>query len=56
MGSGNPGSCKIVMGPLASDHSNRDARGNIFLSRDPASPLQGLSTKFDNQEKRVSVE
>ncbi|KAF7837865.1 lipase-like [Senna tora] len=56
MGSGEPGTCRIVMNPQASDHSIRDSRGNILLSRDPASPLKELSSKFDNEGKRVSVE
>lgn len=56
MGSGEPGTCRIVMGPQASDNSIRDSNGNIFLSRDPASPLQELSFEFDNQGKRISVE
>ncbi|XP_028751640.1 lipase [Neltuma alba] len=56
MGSGQPGTCRIVMGPQAADNSIRDSNGNIFLSRDPAFPLQELRSEFDNQGKRISVE
>ncbi|KAI9123061.1 hypothetical protein K1719_005950 [Acacia pycnantha] len=56
MGSGEPGTCRIVMGPQASNNSITDPNGNIFLSRDPASPLQELRSEFDNQGKGISAE
>lgn len=57
LGSDAPGSCRIVMDPRVLNLSIRDSRGNIILSRDPATPLIKFRTpEFDNQEKTISVD
>ncbi|OIV91940.1 hypothetical protein TanjilG_23201 [Lupinus angustifolius] len=57
LGSDEPMSCKIVMDAHVLNLSSRDSRGNIILSRDPATPLLKMSTtKFDNQKNPISVD
>ena len=55
MGSDTPGSCRIVMDSHDLNRSIRDSRGNIILTRDPATSHLKLSREFDNQEKAISV-
>ncbi|OIV95794.1 hypothetical protein TanjilG_20244 [Lupinus angustifolius] len=57
MESDEPMSCKIVMDDHVLNLGIRDSRGNIILSRDPATPLLKMSTtEFDKQEKPISVD
>lgn len=58
MGSDTPGSCRIVMDSNSNvlNSGIRDSRGNLILSRDPATPLLKLSRGFDNQDKSFSVD
>lgn len=57
MGSDEPATCKFVMSSHVLNTSIiRDSRGNLILSRDPASPLLKLSREFDNHEKPVNVQ
>lgn len=59
MGSDEPESCRIVMDTHVlntnSNNSTRDSRGNLILSRDPATPLLKLKREIDNQEKPINV-
>lgn len=54
MGSDDPATCRIVMNSNVLNTSTRDSRGNIILSRDPASSPLKLSQEFDDQEDPVN--
>ncbi|CAL0309031.1 unnamed protein product [Lupinus luteus] len=57
LGSDEPMTCKIVMDTHVLNLSSRDSRGNIILSRDPATSILRMSTtKFENQENAISVD
>ncbi|KAG4945807.1 hypothetical protein JHK84_042121 [Glycine max] len=56
MGSDEPSSCRIVMDSHVQNTSIRDSRGNLILSRDPATPLIKLGGEGDNQENPINVD
>jgi len=56
MGSDEPSSCRIVMDPYVQSASIKDSRGNIFLSKDPATPLIKLRGQSDNQKNPINVD
>ncbi|XP_020220717.1 lipase [Cajanus cajan] len=56
MGSDEPSSCRIVMDSHVQKTSIKDSRGNLILSRDPATPIIKLSREIDNQENPVNVD
>jgi len=56
MGSDEPSSCRIVMDSYVQNTNIKDSRGNLILSRDPATPLIKLSGEGDNQENPINVD
>lgn len=56
MGSDEPSSCRIVMDRHVQDTSVKDSRGNLILSRDPATPVIKLRREVDNQENPINVD
>ncbi|KAL2341160.1 hypothetical protein Fmac_009100 [Flemingia macrophylla] len=53
MGSDEPSSCRIVMDSNVQKTSIKDSRGNLILSKNPATPLIKLSRHVGNQENPI---
>ncbi|KAK7331334.1 hypothetical protein VNO77_25556 [Canavalia gladiata] len=56
MGSDAPESCRIVMDTHVENTSIKDSRGNLILSRDPATPLIKLIRDIDNQGNPINID
>jgi hypothetical protein len=56
MGSDDPEACRIVMNSFVLSTGIRDSKGNLVLSRDPATSLLKLSREFDSQEKPIGLD